>query len=85
MKGQSMAAIPQPAPEGGKVAVAEIVLDDIRQRIDAGHEKYGTLLKTCNGRDALWDAYQESIDLCMYLRQAILERDGLNRFSSEEP
>jgi len=39
-------------------------------------QKYGTYLQTHNGRDALWDAYQEAMDLCMYLRQAILERDG---------
>jgi len=24
----------------------------------------------------LWDAYQEVLDLAMYLRQTILERDG---------
>ena len=32
--------------------------------------------KAFNGRDALLDAYEEAIDLCMYLKQAIVERDG---------
>lgn len=41
-----------------------------------GLEKYGTKLEAFNGRDALMDAYQEAIDMVMYLRQAILERDG---------
>jgi hypothetical protein len=42
-----------------------------------GHKKYGTYLHTFNGRDPLWDAYQEAIDLVMYLRQVILEKEAL--------
>jgi hypothetical protein len=41
-----------------------------------GRRKYGTALEANNGRDALMDAYQEALDLAMYLRQAIAERDG---------
>ena len=37
-------------------------------------KKYGIMLQTDNGREALWDAYQEALDLAMYLRQAILEK-----------
>ncbi len=48
---------------------------NMAERAAAGFHKYGTHLQTHNGRDALWDAYQEAMDLCMYLRQAILERD----------
>ena len=44
-------------------------------RAEAGQKKYGTMLRVHNGRDPLWDAYQEALDLSMYLRQAILERD----------
>jgi len=51
-------------------------MEDMRLRKEAGFLKYGTLLKSHNGRDALMDAYQEAIDLCMYLRQAMAERDG---------
>lgn len=61
-------------PQPGQDDVWPYVLDDIRQRVEFGREKYGTVLQTHNGRDALWDAYQEAIDLVMYLRQAILER-----------
>jgi len=35
-----------------------------------------------NGRDALKDAYEEALDLAMYLKQAMIERDldkGINR------
>lgn len=69
------ASTPQPLPKPGSKAVADFVLTDIQARVDAGELKYGTKLMTHNGRDALWDAYQEAIDLVMYLRQAILERE----------
>ena len=71
----SKAATPQPAPHSGKVTVIDYVLADMAERAAMGVQKYGTHLQTHNGRDALWDAYQEAMDLCMYLRQAILERD----------
>jgi hypothetical protein len=64
---------PQNQPRPGKLSVADFVLEDIRQRIEDGIEKYGTPLQTFNGRNALWDAYQEALDLVFYLRQAILE------------
>lgn len=38
-------------------------------------DRYGTLLMTHNGRDALVDAYQETLDLVMYLAQVIMERE----------
>ena len=72
----SKAATPQPPPQRGKLTVIDYVLADMAQRAAAGVQKYGTPLQTHNGRDALWDAYQEALDLSMYLRQAILERDG---------
>ena len=42
-----------------------------------GIEKYGTVLQPNNGRNALVDAYQEALDLAVYLRQRI-EEDKLN-------
>ena len=72
----STAATPQPARHSGKLTVIDYVLADMAERAAMGVRKYGTHLQTDNGRDALWDAYQEALDLSMYLRQAILERDG---------
>ena len=70
-------AKPQPAPAGeGKIVLA-YVISDLVERAEDGKDKYGTYLKTDNGRDALVDAYQEALDLCMYLRQAILEKEAL--------
>lgn len=65
----------QPAPEPGKVKVLDLVVQDLVDRAEAGKKKYGTYLETNNSRDALVDAYQEALDLCMYLRQAIEERE----------
>jgi len=70
------ASTPQPAPQTGHTVVLEHVLSDLRERADFGLQKYGTLLETHNGRNALWDAYQEALDLVMYLRQRILEDEG---------
>lgn len=50
-----------------------LLVADIEARKQIGIERYGTVLQAFNGRDALMDAYQESLDLCMYLRQAWAE------------
>lgn len=67
-------AKPEPAPTGNGAEIWPVVMKDIIMRVEAGKEKYGTPLRANNGRDALWDAYQEALDLCMYLRQSIIER-----------
>ena len=56
--------------------VQDMVISDIEARKLVGLERYGTLLKPFNGRDVLMDAYQEALDLAIYLRQAIFERDA---------
>lgn len=71
----SIATNQQPAPQDGVDDVTGMVLMDLVKRRMAGISKYGTALRTHNGRDALIDAYQEALDLCLYLRQAIEERD----------
>jgi hypothetical protein len=66
---------PQPAPQrNDRPCVQDLVMADIEARKVHGVKKYGTLLQPFNGRDALVDAYQEALDLCMYLRQEIEER-----------
>jgi hypothetical protein len=49
---------------------------DLEARERLGIEQYGAALYSHNGRDALQDAYEEALDLCCYLRQAIEERGG---------
>ena len=50
-----------------------LLVEDIRERDRAGEKKYGTRLQPLNGRDAIVDAYQEALDLVVYLRQRLLE------------
>ena len=66
----------EPTPTGSGTVVLDLVIKDLQDRADAGEIKYGTKLKTFNGRDALVDAYQEGLDLVMYLRQLIEEKYG---------
>ena len=71
-----MAPLPeQPMPtEGAGKPVMDLVVSDLAQRRAKGIETYGKPLRAHNGRDALWDAYEEALDLCCYLRQEIEER-----------
>lgn len=69
------AAQNEPMPQPGTIEIAPLVMADIEARVQMGQQKYNTTLQANNGRDALMDAYQEAIDLVMYLRQAIAERD----------
>ena len=66
---------PPPIPSD-RPPVWDLVIADMRDRDAIGRARYGTPLQPHNGRDALVDAYQESLDLAAYLRQAIAERDG---------
>lgn len=65
---------PSPIVRQDVPAIQDLVIADIEARKAVGIRKYGTVLQAHNGRDALMDAYQEALDLAMYLRQAIEER-----------
>ncbi len=56
--------------------VWDLVLKDIDEKDKMGKKKHGTRLQPHNGRDSLHDAYQEALDMVVYIRQAIYERDG---------
>jgi hypothetical protein len=66
---------PKPIPNN-KPAVWALVIADMEKRNAFGVAKYGTPLQPFNGRDALQDAYEEILDLCVYLRQSIYERNA---------
>jgi hypothetical protein len=70
------AAKTQSMPKQGKKDILPAVITDLKRRDEIGTIKYGTTLQSNNGRDCLMDAYQEVLDLAMYLRQVIMERDG---------
>lgn len=64
---------PPPKPVDGP-AVWDLVMADMRERDSIGKEKYGQRLTPGDGRDSLIDAYQESLDLVVYLRKHIEEQ-----------
>lgn len=70
---------PEPPPRVSKEflpAVWDLVRKDMEERDKTGEAKYKVRLRPHNGRDALVDAYQEALDLVVYIRQAIYERDA---------
>lgn len=68
---------PEPAPKPSNAPAAwDLVLADIAVRDKAGVEKYHQRLTPHDGRDSLVDAYQEALDLVVYLRKTLYERDG---------
>lgn len=78
-----LATLKQPHPKKGDKRVLDIVrpglyrgsirdgelAECLEERASAGLAKYKTYLETNNGRDPLVDAFQEVIDLVMYLGQ----------------
>lgn len=73
----SKAATPEPPPKpSASPAMWDLVVKDMRARDAFGLRKYGQRLAAHDGRDALADAYQEALDLAVYLRKALFERDG---------
>ena len=73
---EQRAATEQPPPQpNANCSIWRLVIEDMQARDKLGRQRYGTPLQAHNGRDALTDAYQEALDLCVYLRQAIAERD----------
>lgn len=65
------------APSGDPLpAVIDLVRADLAERERKGIRTYGTRLYPHNGRKSLKDAYEEVLDLAMYLRQYIYETEG---------
>lgn len=57
--------------------IMPLVLSDMRGRVEhQGMKTYCRPFTSHDGRDPLTDAYEEALDLAMYLRKALFERDG---------
>lgn len=77
--------VDQPAPIAtAETPIGELVIADLIDRMAVGTERYGMPLTAHNGRDALVDAYQEAMDLTLYLRQAIEERSTREAWLARE-
>jgi hypothetical protein len=66
-------ATDQPLPSGGVTEVQQALINAIAARRELGIRKYGQPVMTHNGRNPLRDAWEEVIDLAVYLTQMMLE------------
>lgn len=57
--------------------IREVIAKGIEDRRDLGLRKYGTVLQPGNGRDALKDAWDEALDMYVYLTQLKLEGEDV--------
>jgi hypothetical protein len=74
---------PPPSP-GRARATWELVIDDMKARDDLGHRRYGVRHQYDNGRDHLLDAYEEALNLSVYLRGEIEKRKANPNYSEVE-
>lgn len=58
--------------------IGTLVQEDIEKRIQKGEKEYGERLTVFNGRIPLQDAYEEVLDLAVYLKQELIERGYKN-------
>ena len=66
----------QPSPKtNNHQATWGLVIFDMAMRNNIGTQKYGTPLQPFNGRNSLQDAYEEVLDLAVYLKNAIIESE----------
>lgn len=75
VKGIEMSSQPNPSVNNNPI-IQELVMEDMKGRLALGIERYGTGLQANNGRDMLLDAYEEVLDLAVYLRGMMYERDN---------
>lgn len=73
IRGKPSGNQPLPTRSADSVAIHELVAQDQMARAEMGARKYGDKLHSHNGRNALQDAYEEALDLCVYLKQALVE------------
>jgi len=60
--------------------IADQVIEDIIARKAVGLERYGTYLQPFNQRNSARDAFEEAVDLSLYLKQMMIERKELIKF-----
>lgn len=71
-----------PVPNDGP-SMHDLVAADLAERKAHGLRKYGSLLQTGNGRSFLLDAYEEVLDLAVYLKGRIIEEQQAVLASAE--
>jgi hypothetical protein len=74
----------QPVPKNNMhTPTWEHVIEDMKKRDLLGRRRYGTPLQPFNGRDSLQDAYEEVLDLAVYLKNVLVEREAHDNHLSD--
>lgn len=69
----------QPKPRKNKSKpIVDLVIRDMKARKALGKKRYGTFLQANNGRNGLQDAYEEALDLAIYIKQVLEEDTNLH-------
>lgn len=63
----------QRLPSGGEECVQERIIADMQESMRVGRERYGSVLRTFNGRRTMQDVHDEARDLHVYLTQVMME------------
>jgi hypothetical protein len=66
----------QVLPSGGGDCVQDRVIADMQESKRVGLERYGSVLKTFNGRQTIQDVHEEVRDLFVYLTQVRMEAEA---------
>ena len=64
-------------------SIIDTLIADLRERDGFGRRKYGGPLLPFDGRRTLQDAYEEALDLAVYIRKEMVERETLERRLAE--
>jgi hypothetical protein len=71
----------QPLPKAADGPIMhEVVIQALQERLAVGIKRYGQPLRAFNGRDAAQDAFEEVLDLSVYLAQAKIEMQAMRDF-----
>ena len=62
-------------PTIAATGIFDLVIADLHERDRIGWAQHNRPLQAHDGRDTLRDAYEEALDLAVYLRKAIEERE----------
>lgn len=60
-------------------SIWDMVIEDMRGRDKLGRKRYGTPLTALGNRNALQDAYEEVLDLAVYLKQHLIRLEDMRR------
>ena len=65
--------------KGDQKAVIVKVLDDLLDRANVGKTKHGSVLRSHDGSDGLVNAYIQALDMVIYMRHEIMERESKDK------